>query len=138
MTPEKNVASIEVNSLPYRIGTRQRDIPSYPSRPFYIIDFNDYKIEDRVRGRYDDDIDENTIAAGIRNEKQKIMRGFPLKVRLARDYSADKEQITVDSIDDAQGNSVNRNFVNMQVQSMSEVDNYWLDSGIFNLNVNNA
>ena len=57
---------------------------------------------------------------------------------MARDYSADKEQINVDSIDDAQGNSVNRNFINMQVQSMSEVDNYWLDSGIFNLNVNNA
>lgn len=138
LTPDNNVATIEVNSLPYRIGTRQRDIPSYPSRPFYLIDFNDYKIEDRVRGRYDDDIDDNTIATGIRNEKQKIMRGFPLKVRLARDYSADKEQINVDSIDDAQGNSVNRNFINMQVQSMSEVDNYWLDSGIFNLNVNNA
>lgn len=138
LTPENNVAEIEVSSLPFRIGTRQKDIASYPSRPFYMIDFNDYKIEDRVRGRYDDDIDDNTIAMGIKNEKQKILRGFPLKVRLARDFAADKEQISVDSIEDIQGNAVNRNFINMQVQSMSEVDNFWLDSGIFDLNVNNA
>ncbi len=138
LTPDTNVATIEVSSLPYRIGTRQRNIPSYPSRPFYMIDFNDYKIEDRVRGRYDDDIDDNTVATGIKNEKQKIIQGFPLKVRLARDYVADKEQINVDSIDDVHGNSVNRNFINMQIQSMSEVENFWLDSGIFDLNVNNA
>lgn len=138
LTPENNSAVIEVSSMPYRIGTRQKDIPSYPSRPFYMIDFNEYKIEDRVRGRYDDDVDDNTINMAIKNEKQKITRGFPLKVRLARDYTADKEKLLVDDIVDCNGNPVNRNFINLQVQSMSEVDNYWLDSGIFNLNVNNA
>ena len=138
MTPDNNVATIEVNSLPFRIGTRQRDIPSYPSRPFYMIDFNDYKIEDRVRGRFDDDVDDNTVAMAMEEEKKKILRGFPLEVNLSRDYVVDKEQITVDSIKDANGASVNRNFINMQVQSMTEVDNFWLDSGIFNLNVNNA
>jgi len=138
LSPNNNVADIDVSSLPYRIGTRQKDIPSYPSRPFFMIDFNDYKIEDRVRGRFDDDVDDNTINTAIKNEKQKIMRGFPLKVRLVRDYTTDKEQVQIDSIEDCQGNSVNRNFVNMQVQSMSEVENFWLDSGIFHLNVKNA
>ena len=138
LTPESNVSEVEVNALPFRIGTRQKDIPSYPSRPFYTIDFNEYKIEDRVRGRYDDDVDDNTISEAIKNEKKKIVRGFPLKLRLTRDFAADKEQVLIDSIEDVQGNSVNRNFITIQVQSMSEVENFWLDSGIFNLNVNNA
>lgn len=138
LSPNNNVADVEVSTLPYRIGTRQKDIPSYPSRPFYMIDFNEYKIEDRVRGRYDDDVDDNTVNTAIKTEKQKIMRGFPLKVRLVRDFTTDKEHVQIDSIEDNQGNSVNRNFVNMQVQSMSEVENFWLDSGIFHLNINNA
>ena len=39
---------------------------------------------------------------------------------------------------DKDGNPIKNTFFNLQVQSMSEVDDFWLDSGIFSLNINNS
>ena len=48
------------------------------------------------------------------------------------------EKVTLEEVTDKDGNLMNKNFFNLQVQSMSEVDSFWLDSGIFSLNINNA
>ena len=47
------------------------------------------------------------------------------------------ELLRIEEILDKEGNQLNINFFNLQVQSMSEVDDFWLDSGIFSLNINN-
>lgn len=135
---DNNHAIVQVPSLPFRIGVRQLDIEAYPSRPFYTLDYNDYKIEDRVRGRLDEDASIDEIQQGIEAEKQKIRRGMPLKVTIERDVNEDIELLRLEEITDREGNPLNKNFFSLQIQSMSEVENFWLDSGIFSLNVNNS
>lgn len=136
---DNNHAMVDVPSLPLRIGVRQFDISAYPSRPFYTLDYNDFKIEDRVLGRFDEDYPPiNQVQQEIQKEKDKIRRGMPLKVTVSRDINEDIEKLTLEEVRDKDGNTINKNFFNLQVQSMSEVENFWLDSGIFSLNVNNS
>jgi hypothetical protein len=137
ISPETNRATLDITALPFRIGVRQLDIPAYPSRPFYTLDYNDFKIEDRVRGRLDDNATDNEVQQGIENEKQKIRRAMPLKVVIERDITEDIEVLKLEEITDREGNSISKNFICLQVQSMSEAENFWLDSGIFSLNINN-
>lgn len=139
ISPDSNRTSIEVSSLPFRIGVRQLDIPSYPSRPFYTLDFNEFKLEDRVKGRLDDkdENDMNAVQTGIEFQKTKILLKMPLKATIVRDINEDIELLRLEEIFDRDGNSINTNFFCLQVQSMSEVENFWLDSGIFSLNINN-
>ncbi len=138
ISTNKNRSNIEVSSLPYRIGARQLDIPAYPSRPFYILDFSDYKLEDRITGRLEDENDVNEIQTGIEKEKLKIKKNMPIKITIEREPNEDIELLRIDEVMDKEGNSVSRNFFRLQIQSMSEVDNFWLDSGIFSLNINNS
>jgi len=138
ISPDCNHATIDVSSLPLRIGVRQLDIQSYPSRPFYTLDYNNFKIEDRVLGRLEDDNPpENLVQMEIQKEKDMIRQGMPLKVTISRDINEDIEKLILEEVTDKDGNTKNKNFFSLQVQSMSEVDNFWLDSGIFSLNINN-
>lgn len=137
ISPDNNRAVVDINSLPFRIGVRQLNVSAYPSRPFYILDFDDFRIEDRVRGRYDDDetIDINTLHKEINREKDKIRQSMPLRITIERDINEDIEELKLDEVVDREGNSVNKRYINLQVQSMSELDNFWLDSGIFTLGI---
>lgn len=137
ISPDKNRVTVKLQSLPVRIGVRQLDIPAYPSRPFYMLDFNDYKLEDRVKGRLVNGNDINAVQMGVEAEKQKILQKMPLKVTLERDMSEDIELLRIEDIQNNEGNSISKNFFILHVQSMSELENFWLDSGIFSLNVNN-
>jgi hypothetical protein len=135
ISPDSNHVKEDVLSLPFRIGVRQLDTPAYPSRPFYTLDFNDYAIEDRVRGRLNDNNNDD-VKRGIDDEKTKIRQNMPLQVTIERDANEDIEVLRIVEIVGRNGNLLNKNFFSLQVQSMSEVENFWLDSGIFSLNVN--
>ncbi|MDR1793156.1 MAG: virulence factor SrfB [Bacteroidales bacterium] len=138
ISPDNNQATIDVTTLPFRIGVQQLDIEAYPSRPFYTLYYNDFKIEDRVLGRFDDgELSINLLQQEIQKEKDKIRRGMPLKVTISRDINEDVEKLNLEEVADREGNTLNKNFFSLQVQSMSEVENFWLDSGIFTLNINN-
>jgi hypothetical protein len=136
ISPDNNHATVQVPSLPFRIGVRQLDIEAYPSRPFYLLDYNDSKIEDRVRGQLDDNPPQNSVKEKMIAEKDKIRKGMPLKITIERDANEDIEKLNLVEVTDKNGNTLNTKFFAMQVQSMSEVENFWLDSGIFAINVN--
>ncbi len=137
ITPSSNQAKVEINYLPFRIGTRQLDVNSYPSRPFYNLDFNDYFIKDRVLGKYDlgKEPDLSVIEQEVRIEKEKIKKSMPLFVSLERDISNDIETVKIEEITDSDGKSINKKYFSLQIQSMSELENFWLDSGVFKLNI---
>jgi hypothetical protein len=137
ISPDYNSATIDVVALPLKIGVRQLDISSYPSRPFYVFDFNDEKLEDRIMGRLMNENDVNALKIGVENEKRKIRSKMPLKVTIERDKNEDIELLRIEEIVDNEGNNLSKNFFALQIQSMSELDNFWLDSGIFSLNINN-
>ena len=63
---------------------------------------------------------------------------MPLRITIARDKNEDIELLKIEEIVDSEGNQPSKNFFDLQVQSMSEIENYWLDSGIFSLNINNS
>ena len=138
ISPENNHKTIEISSLPFRIGVRQLDVNSYPSRPFYIFDFNEFKLEDRIKGRLSNEHDINSVQRAIGLEKEKIKSKMPLRVTISRDVTEDLELLRFEDVLDKNGESLTSNFFTLQVQSMSEVDDFWLDSGIFSLNINNA
>jgi hypothetical protein len=128
---KENTTIVEVSYLPYRIGVRQIDLQAYPSRPFYMLDFNKYKLEDRIKGAIDNENDINAVQRGIDSKKTEILRNMPLKVTIERDINDDIELLRILEVVDRNGHEINKNFFSLQVQSMSEVDNFWLDSGIF-------
>ncbi len=138
ISKETNRAVVEITSFPFRIGVCQLNISAYPSRPFYTLDFNDFKIEDRVRGRFDETVDINTIQQEINKEKDKIRSAMPLKITIERDINEDIEVLKLEEITDKEGNSMNKNFIILHVQSISEIENFWLDSGMFSLSINNS
>ena len=138
ISPENNRNTIDIFTLPLRIGVRQIDVSAYPNRPFYTLDFNEFKLEDRVKGRLVDENDFNALQVGIKAEKDKILRSMPLKIMINREINEDIELLRIEEISDKDGNSINVNFFNLQVQSMTEVDDFWLDSGIFSLNISNS
>ena len=63
---------------------------------------------------------------------------MPLKITIDRDINEDIEALSIEEITDKEGNSMNKNFITLQVQSMSEIENFWLDSGVFSLSINNT
>lgn len=136
ISPESNHQTIEISTLPFRIGVRQIDVGSYPSRPFYNFNFNEFNLEDRVKGRLKDAYDTNAVHRAVTLEKEKIKAKMPLKVTISRDYSQDLELLHFEDVIDKNGDSVNSNLFILQVQSMTEIDDFWLDSGVFSLNIN--
>ena len=91
---------------------------------------------DRVKGRLDDEDDINAVQKGIDAEKIKIRRNMPLRVTIERDNNEDKEHLWIEEVVDKEGNSLSKQFFSLQVQSMSEAENFWLDSGLFSLKTN--
>ena len=139
ISKENNTATFSVSiskNNPVRIACRQIDSESYPSRPFYVLGFNQYNIEDRVRGRLPENVDMHTVQSAITNELESMVKKCPYTVTIERDYEDDKECLKLETILDKDGNDLNKRFINLQVQSMSETKDYWLDSGIFSLNIN--
>ena len=136
ISPDTNRATIEVSSLPFRIGVRQLDTSAYPSRPFYMLVFDDDKIEDFVKGIKDPN-DESAVQQGIKDKTTSIEQNMPLRLTIERDTNEDIERLRMEEMVDQEGRDIKR-FFSLQVQSMSEVDNFWLDSGIFSLNINMA
>lgn len=128
---KENTTIVEVSYFPYRIGVRQIDVEAYPSRPFYMLDFNKHKLEDRIKGAIVNENDINAVQRGIDSKKTEILRNMPLKITIERDMNDDIELLRILEVVDRNGHEINKNFFSLQVQSMSEVDNFWLDSGIF-------
>ncbi|MDR2824911.1 MAG: virulence factor SrfB, partial [Prevotellaceae bacterium] len=139
ISPEMNNATIEVSQLPLRIWTRQLNSSSYPTRLFYILDFNEDKIKDRMKTKlYLEDDDKQAIATAANNELERVRKLSPFKFSIVREsYREDKETLKIESVTDRNGEDLPASYFSLQVQSMSESENYWLDSGEFaNLSIN--
>lgn len=139
ITPDINNASLEVSQLPLRFWTRQLDSVKYPTRPFYMLDFNEEKIKERVIEKLGlHAFDKKSINDATVRELEKLRSLSPFKFRIVREsYNEDKESLKIDSVEDRNQNELPVSNFTLQVQSMSESDNYWLDSGEFgNISIN--
>ena len=133
ITPKVNNATIEVSQLPLQIWTRQLNSKSYPTRPFYMLDFNKDKIEERIidRNGLDDD-DKRQVKDAVEKELERLRKLSPYKLNIVREnYPEDKETLKIESVEDRNHEDLPVAYFSLQVQSMSESENYWLDSGEF-------
>ena len=139
ITPEINNASIEVSLLPLQIWTRQLNSKLYPTRPFYMLDFNRDKIEERMKDKFGlDDDEKRQIKDAVDKELERLKKLSPYKFTVVREnYLEDKETLKIESVEGCNNDDLPVAYFSLQVQSMSESENYWLDSGEFtNLKIN--
>jgi len=139
ISPEINSTMIEVSQLPLRIWTRQLNSPQYPTRPFYRLDFNEDKIEERLKNKLGlENSDKKQIKDTVDREIERIRKLSPFRFSIVREsYFEDKEALKIDSVEDRNYEDLPVAYFSLQIQSMSEKGSYWLDSGEFtNLSIN--
>jgi hypothetical protein len=133
MAPNINTVTIEVSQFPLRIWTRQLDAFSYPTRPFYILDFNEDRIKERIKVKLAlNDNDKRRMKDAVNDEIERLRKLSPFKLNIVREnFPEDKETLKIESAQDSNLEDVPSVYFSLQIQSMSEAENYWLDSGEF-------
>lgn len=139
ISPKNNNATLEISQLPSRIWTRQLDTTSYPTRPFYNLEFNRDKIEEWVTNRFELPIsNRERLKEETDNRLESLQKRGPFKFNIVREeYPEDKETLIIESVIDRNGEDLSKNYFSLQIESMNEDKGYWLDTGEFpNLNIN--
>ena len=65
------------------------------------------------------------------NEKVDTLKSkMPFAISLERD-SEDIEKLSIESVDDNNGNEISKEYFEVNIQSLGINNNYWLDTGSF-------
>ena len=135
ITPERATGDLMLSSLPTRLNVRQIEIDSYPSRKLYVIDFNQYKIADKIRRKAIMDgitLSDAQVNAMVKDQVESLRLKMPFNMTIERDQD-DKEKITIVSITDRNGNDIMDSCVEISLRSLNSDDRYWLDTGAFEI-----
>ena len=114
-----------VTALPFRIGFKKLDASNYPSRNLYTIDINKSHLFEKFAG------DLNKVD----NLIFKIRESMPLKFEVSRDLDKCKEKLFITDITDNEDNNLNKNYFELQLNTLQDIKGYWLDEGEFILKV---
>lgn len=135
LTPDKNMGELMVSSIPTTLNVRQIGIDSYPSRKLYIIDFNRFKIADRIRRRAIQDgnsLSDAQVMAKVKDIIDDLKLRMPFRLTIEREED-DKETLHITTIIDKQGNDLVDNNIEVNIQSLGTGERYWLDTGAFEI-----
>jgi hypothetical protein len=130
IAPDMNKNSTSIDGIPVCLGAKQLNAPSYQARAVYMLGFNDDTIRNRIV-RTKGITDPEHIATEIGSYKTNIK--WPLEFRFARNYHTDKEQLTIDAVVDRDRNYIDPSYFKLKLQTLSKSENYWLDTGEFEL-----
>ena len=134
ITPDKNKGDLTVSSIPETLNVRQIGIDSYPCRALYSIDFNRYKIADKIRKKAilsGEDCPTDAKVLGLVNESIDVLKKkMPFRITIERDPE-DKENLSIAAIVDKNGDDVMDSNMEIHIQSLGVDEKYWLDSGAF-------
>ncbi len=134
ITPEQNRGDLTVSSIPEILNVRQIGMDSYPCRALYSIDFNRHKIADKIRKKAilnNEGCPTDAKVLGLVNEAINVLKKkMPFKITIERDPE-DKENLSIASIVDRDGNDVVDSNLEIHIQSLGVDEQYWLDSGAF-------
>jgi hypothetical protein len=135
ISPTKNETEVLSSSLPIYIGTRQINSISYPSRTFYSLDIDKTSIKEFFINKGESDI--NKLKELVDLEISKINKSKPLKFHISREsYHEDNEKLILNSVENSEGQELRLKNFRLQIQSINEGNNSWLDTGEFKLGVN--
>ena len=135
ITPERPQGDLVISNIPTHLQVRQLGMETYPSRALYTIEFNRYKMADRIRKRAlineNVTLSDSKVQAIVKEEVDKLRKRMPFRLSIARDFE-DKEQLSIISILDKDQNEVIDGNIEIHIQSLGVDEQYWLDSGAFN------
>ena len=146
LTPDCNGDYKEIGAFPVMLGTRQLDVDGYPANMLYVLRFNEKNIrKEAIRAAKrqlglpdetpDSEVAPLTIEAHMENIKLRLRTNTPLRFRLERDYYEDKERVKIDSVEDYHRNEISPKMFELSLQTWSEDNTNWLDTGIFKLHI---
>tara|TARA_B110000285_G_scaffold235285_1_gene316072 strand:+ start:1090 stop:4122 length:3033 start_codon:yes stop_codon:yes gene_type:complete len=133
LSPEKDDATIEVNEIPFYIGFKNINANNYPSRNLYSFHFDNDGIRKSLLQK--PGIDPRTIGDHLENKKTHLKSKLPFKLSISREFDEDKEKIKLEEIIDNEGEDIGKRFFSLNVQTISDSNGYWLDSGEFTLKI---
>ena len=130
LSPEISNANLRIQSLPKYLNIRQIDIPEYPTRTLYVIDWNVSEIERRIIKSVGEIPQDAVLRSKIDDEIRELRRKLPITVGVQRDAEF-IEHLEIVSATDNVGNDFPIKLLRIDIQSLGATENYWLDSGIF-------
>jgi hypothetical protein len=132
ISPENNSASLTVSQFPQRIWTRQLNSIKYPTRSFYQLSINTAVIRDKIHNEMKSYSKPEQNYA-VNSELERLNRACPFTFNITRnEYSENKEDLQLEGVIDRESNEWPLNYFTLQVQSMNDSDNFWLETGEFN------
>ena len=148
ITPDTNLADLSVSAFPVVIGSKQLNVQGYSTQMMYVLDFDNDAIHKQAVSACrsanhlpadspESELDPRDIDREESNIRQRIKSRVPLYFQLERDFYTDKELIKIVSIDDSERNTIPKQYFKFKLQSWSEDESNWLDSGVFVLHINN-
>lgn len=135
ITPEKNMGELMVSSLPTTLNVRQIGFDSYPSRELYVVDFNQYRMSDRIRNKAiqeGEPLSDAQVMAKVKDIIDDLRMRMPFQLSIERDED-DKEKLLIMSITDKNGNDLADSNIEINIQSLGADERYWLDTGAFDI-----
>lgn len=137
ITPSTSSGHVRENSFPIYIGCKQFDLPLYPIRPFYVLDFNEDGIIKKIKTKYKDlHLTPEVIQRYYNDYKTKLLLHSPLKFTIEReDYRDEKEKLKITEVENNLKETLSIDDFQLSIQSLNDPDCYWLDSGAFEINI---
>lgn len=134
ITPDQNSGDITVSCIPEVLNVRQINMDSYPCRALYAIDFDRYRMADKIRKKAilnDENCPSDAKVMGLVNETiDMLKKRMPFQITIKRDPE-DKENLSISTIVDKDGNELLEGNIEIHIQSLGINEQYWLDSGAF-------
>ena len=131
LDPEKEQGNFTVYDLPFYIGFKNLNSSNYPARILYTLQFNNQNIRNQL-GLHQH-INRTSINDEVENRKTKLRAKLPYNVTVNRDFERDPEKIKIEFILDNAGEDLTKSNLELKLQTLGGSDEYWLDSGEFNL-----
>ena len=135
--PKSRTGTIVVNNFPVYIGTKQYDLPSYPVRPFYVLALNREGVEEKIKDKHKDKLlTKKDLQLLVSEYFEKALKNSPLLFTLYRDNEMEnKEDLGIESVIADNDEELSPNDFQLSIQSLNDPDCYWLDSGVFDINI---
>jgi len=131
LDPENEQGTFMVYDLPFYIGFKNLNSSNYPARVLYTLQFNNQNIRNQL-GLHQH-INRTSINDEVENRKTKLRLNLPFQITVERDFERDPEKIKIQFILKNNGEDLTKSNLELKLQTLEGGDEYWLDSGEFNL-----
>ena len=122
---EDNV-SFGADTLPVKLDVSSIGSPNYLTKPAYRILINKEKIGRDLQNQGLSDVE---CEVELNNKIQSIHMRGPFQITISRDRGEGFESISIDEVNDREGNSIPKGNFELIMQSLPE-EEYWIERGV--------